>query len=264
MKRHFNSTIPLQHLVPASTVTGLISHTPARMEPACTAHCQETKLSHCILPDVHIMSDTALQSAEQSSSHLLTPWDNKSTQLGFTTNVYVIQLYVHIVYQPWWYVSWEIQRKIQPAFIPWEIIHSSQEVMMKINVALTHLCPSILLHLVFIWSSLYFHFSSQSLLSFGVFGTASSSPIMTVLSFHTHSPFLSLLFHSFIFYCFNRNTQPSHRVWTFPHYNLLLLFYLHSSSFLDTGDFTFISSSFTLHSSLFLCWCLPVSFFFFF
>lgn len=137
MKRHFNSTNPLQNLVPASTATGLISYTPARMEPACRVHCQETKLSHCILPDIHIMSDTALQSAEQSSSHLLTPCDDKSTQLGFTTNVYVIQLYVHIVYQPWWCVSWEIQRKIQSVFIP-------------INVALTHLCPSILLHLVII------------------------------------------------------------------------------------------------------------------
>lgn len=52
-----------------------------------------------------------------------------------------------------------------------------------------------------------------------------------------------------------RQTQSSHRAGALPHYNLSPFFYLHSSCFASSGDFTFISSSFTLNSSLppFLC-----------
>lgn len=45
--------------------------------------------------------------------------------------------------------------------------------------------------------------------------------------------------------------------------SISLCFYLHSSIFPSCGDFTFISSSFALHSSLFLRWCLSVSSFFY-
>lgn len=53
-----------------------------------------------------------------------------------------------------------------------------------------------------------FLFLSLSPLSVWVYATASSPPIMPLLSFPTHTPVLSVLpFHSFIFYCLNSNSQ---------------------------------------------------------
>lgn len=111
-----------------------------------------------------------------------------------------------------------------------------------------------------------FLFLSPYLLSFGVYATASSPPIRPLLSFPTHTPssMCSVFIHSFIFYCLNGNRQSFHRAGALPHYNLSLCFYLHSSSFPSSGDFTFISSSFTLHSSLSLCVLVPSCLFIFF
>lgn len=72
----------------------------------------------------------------------------------------------------------------------------------KINVTSTHLCPSFLALLCSICDPPYvffFNFSSLSPLSFGIYATASSPPIIPLLSFPTHTLLLlcSFFIHSY-------------------------------------------------------------------
>lgn len=71
----------------------------------------------------------------------------------------------------------------------------------KINVTSTHLCPSFLALLCSICDPPYvfFYFSSLSPLSFGIYATASSPPIIPPLSFPTHTLLLlcSFFIHSY-------------------------------------------------------------------
>lgn len=71
----------------------------------------------------------------------------------------------------------------------------------KINVTSTHLCPSFLALLCSICDPPYafFYFSSLSPLSFGIYATASSPPIIPLLSFPTHTLLLlcSFFIHSY-------------------------------------------------------------------
>lgn len=134
--------------------------------------------------------------------------------------------------------------------------------MKKINVASTHLCPSFSLRShqstydpppIFI-SLLCLFGSMQQLLLLQSCFCFRSPP--TLPSLCAPFSFIHILLPQ------QQQTDSSHRAGALPYYNLSLCFYLHSSSFPSSGDFTFISSSFTLHSSLSLCWCLPVSSFF--
>lgn len=119
---------------------------------------------------------------------------------------------------------------------------------------------------VYVWSSPYFH-SWVHLLC--LFRSVQQLPLLQSCPCFLSTPpptlpSLCALF-SFIHILLpqQRQTQSSHRAGALPHYNLSPCFYLHSSCFASSGDFTFISSSFTLNSSLppsiSLCRCLSVS-----
>lgn len=83
---------------------------------------------------------------------------------------------------------------------------------------------------------------------------------MPLLSFPTHTPLFLCPAFSFIHILLPQQRQsPPIELELFL---IIISWTLHSSIFPSSGDFTFISSSFTVHSSLFLCWCLPVSSFF--
>lgn len=121
---------------------------------------------------------------------------------------------------------------------------------------MTHLCPSLLLHSAQSThdhpppANLPFYFLGPSSLYFG--DEANSALLQSPLSFLSPPTLLPPCApFSFIHILLLHQRQSSHRAAALPHYKLSHCFYVHSSGFPSSGDFTFISSSSTTRSSLF-------------
>lgn len=213
-------------------------------------------------PNIHIMSDTAKQSADQSSSshpvsrRLVTTWrcyDSRIMRMmQCDTSVSAVTRGVTSTEKLGEdYGRFSFHGKLYTALKPAHKDKSWRRLMWPRPIFVLHsrsapISQRMILPLFLILS--------LSPLSVWVYATASSPPIMPLLSFPTHTPFAlcSFFIHSYFTASTAKDTS-LRRAGALPHYNLSLCFYLHSSSFPSSGDFTFISSSFTLLSSLSQC-----------